>query len=99
MKRRNVFKRVFRVLESDRQQVACAGVARGVAQLAHRAGLDLSNALSREVERLADFFERARLAAVETEAQGENLALALVERREQTIDLFRQEGSGRDFER
>src|SRR5207248_9722812 len=68
---------------SDGEQVACAGVGARVAQLRHRTRLDLADALPRQVEVLADLFERPRLSAVETEAQGENLALALVERRQQ----------------
>ncbi len=70
-----------------------------MAQLAHCTGLDLTDALTGEVERLADFLQRARLAAVETEAQREDLSLALVERCEQARDLLGQEGGGGDFER
>ena len=70
-----------------------------MAQLAHRASLDLTDAFACEVERLADFFERARFAAVETEAKREDLAFALVERCEQTGDLFRQQCGCCDFER
>ena len=43
-------------------------------QLRHRPGLDLTNALTGEIEVL-DLFERARLAAVETEAELQDLAL------------------------
>src|SRR5690606_2487561 len=45
----------------DREEVAGAGVARRVAQLRHRTRLDLADALTREVEVLADLFERAGL--------------------------------------
>ena len=76
---------------SDREQVAGAGVARGVPQLRHGTGFDLANALAGEVEVLADLFERARLATVETEAQLEDLAFALVERGEQAGDLVGQQ--------
>ena len=48
---------------------------------------------------LADLFERARLAAVETEAQLQDLALALVERRQQAGDLLGQQRGGGDLER
>ena len=45
-----------------------------VAQLRHRAGLDLTDPLAGEVEVLADLLERARLTTVETEAQGDDPA-------------------------
>ena len=48
---------------------------------------------------LADLFEGARLAAVEAEAQLQDLALALVERREQAGDLVGQQRRGRHLER
>ena len=48
---------------------------------------------------LADLFERARLAAVETEAQLEDLPLALVERGQQAGDLLGQQRGGGDLER
>ena len=47
---------------------------------------------------LADLFEGPRLAAVETEAELEDLALALVERGEQAGDLLGQQRGGRDLE-
>ncbi len=81
------------------EQVAGAGVGARVTQLRHRPGFDLTDAFPGEVEVLADLFERARLAAVETEPQREDLALALVERCEELFDLGRQECSGRDLER
>src|SRR5207245_439699 len=84
---------------SDREQVAGAGVGGRVAQLRHRARLDLTDALTREVEVLADLLERARLAAVEPEAQREDLALPLVERGEELLDLVGQQRGGRDLER
>ncbi len=48
---------------------------------------------------LADLFQSARLAAVETEAQLEDLPLALVEWRQQTSDLLREQSGGGDLER
>ena len=48
---------------------------------------------------LPDLFERARLAAVETEAQLQDLPLALVERRQQSGDLLGQERGGGHLER
>src|SRR5271169_2494422 len=67
-------------------------------ELAHRARLDLADALAREVEVLADLLEGARLAAVEAEAQAQDLALALVERREQPADLLGQDRDRGRFE-
>ena len=70
-----------------------------MAQLAHRARFDLTNALAGEVESFADFFEGARLTAIETEAQSQDLSLTRVERGKQSIDFFGQEGGGCNFER
>ena len=66
---------------------AGAGVGGRVAELAHRTRLDLADALAGEVEVLADLFERAGLAPVESEPQSQDLTLALVERSEQLLDL------------
>src|SRR5690606_12257815 len=76
----------------DREQVAGAGVGRRVPQLRHRPRLDLADALAGEVEVLAHLLERPRLAPVEAEAQLEDLALALVERGEEPVDLLGQQG-------
>src|SRR3954469_20058736 len=84
---------------SDGEEGAGAGVARRVAQLAHRPGLDLADPLTGQVEVLADLLERPRLAAVEAEAQGEDVPLPLVERGEELLDLGRQQRGGRDLER
>src|SRR5205814_2704749 len=83
----------------DRQQVAGAGVGGRVTKLRHRPGLDLADALPGEVEVLADLLERARLSPIEPEAQGEDLTLALVQRRQQLLDLGRQQRGRRDLER
>ena len=85
--------------DSDGEEVAGAGVARRVAQLAHRPGLDLADALPGEVEVLADLLEGPRLAAVEAEAQLQDLPLALVERGQQAGDLVGQQRRGGDLER
>ena len=74
----------------DREEVASAGVAGWVAQLAHCARLDLANSLACEVECLADFFKRAWLAAIETETQCKNFAFALVEWCKQSRDFLWQ---------
>ena len=50
-----------------------------MAKLRHRSGLDLTNALASEVEVLADLLQRAGFSAIESEAELEDLALALVE--------------------
>src|SRR3954467_12381632 len=72
------------------EELAGADVDAGVAELRHGAGFDLADALTREVERLADLFERPRLATIEAEAQAQDLPLALVERLQQPLDLLRQ---------
>jgi len=72
----------------DGEQVACAGVARWMTQLRHRTSFDLANALTGEVEVLANLFEGARLATVESKAKLQDLALTLVEWRQQPADLL-----------
>ena len=62
------------------EEVAGAGVSRRVPQLAHGPGLDLADALTGEIEALAHLFEGAGLTSVESEAELQDLALALVER-------------------
>jgi hypothetical protein len=47
-----------------------------VAQFCHGVGLDLSDSLAGEAKVVADFFEGARLTAVEPEPQGDDLAFA-----------------------
>src|SRR5215468_4769413 len=83
---------------SDRQQVAGSRIGARVAKFRHRPGLDLADALPSEVEVFTDFLERAGLAAIEPEAQGEDLALTLVQRRQELLDLGRQQGGRRDLE-
>ncbi len=46
-----------------------------------------------------DLFEGAGLAPVETEAQAQDLPLALVERSEQAVDLIGEQRGGRHLER
>jgi len=53
---------------SDGEKVAGTGVGRRVTQLRHRARLDLTDALTREVEVLAHLFESAGFTTIETEA-------------------------------
>ena len=72
----------------DGEQVAGTRVAGGMAQLAHRPGLDLADPFPCEVEVLADLLERPRFTPVETEAQLEDLPLPLVERGQQPRDLL-----------
>src|SRR5438132_3999610 len=50
---------------SDGQQIAGAGVGRGVAELGHGPGLDLADALPGEVEVLAHLLQGAGLAPVQ----------------------------------
>ena len=74
----------------DGEKVAGASVARRVAQLTHGACLNLTDALTREVESLADFFKCARFSTIETEAQLQNFALTLIKWRQQATNLFWQ---------
>ena len=67
-------------------------------QLAHRARFDLADALTREVEVFADFFEGAGFTTVESETKLQDFALTLVERRQETLDLFGQKCRGSDLE-
>src|SRR5690606_3026940 len=83
----------------DGGPVAVRGGARRVVAPAPRAPPDPADALTGEVEVLADLFEGARLATIEPEAELQDLALALVERSQQAGDLFRQQRSGGDLER
>ena len=69
-----------------------------VTQLGHRPSLDLADALTGEVEVLAHLLERAGLAAVEAEAEAEDLALPLVERGEQAGDLLGEQCGGGHLE-
>src|SRR5437899_5805421 len=92
-------RRVARKVGSARQELAGADVDRRVPKLRHGPGLDLADALTGELERLAHLFERAGLAAVETEAQAQDLALAVGERLEETVDLLRQQRLGGGIER
>src|SRR6266478_8470411 len=57
------------------QQLACADVDRRVPELRHGPGLDLANALTGELEALADLLEGPRLAPVEAEAETQDLTL------------------------
>ena len=83
---------------SDSEKIASARVARRVTQLRHRAGFDLTNALTRQVEVFADLFKGAGLATIETEAKLQDLAFTFVERRQQPADLIREQRSGGDLE-
>ena len=52
---------------SNSKEVAGAGVGAGVSEFRHGPCFDLANALTGEVEVLANLFEGARLATIETE--------------------------------
>ena len=67
-------------------------------QLAHRARFDLTDALTREIEVFADFFESAGFAAVESETKLQDFTLTFVERRQEALDLFGEKSRGRDLE-
>src|SRR5579859_7809324 len=61
------------------EQLARAAIGRRVAQLGHGPGFDLADALPSQAEVFADLVEGAGLTPVETEAQSQDLPLALVE--------------------
>jgi hypothetical protein len=83
---------------SDCEQVSSAGIARGVAQLAHRTSFDLADSFPSQIEMLADFFECPRLTTIETETQFEDLALALVQWSQQSLDLLGEQSGRCHFE-
>src|SRR3954454_19220034 len=66
-------------------ELAEVGFDARAAELRHRLRLDLADPLPREAEALADLLEGAGLAAVEAEAEPQDLALALVEGPEQAL--------------
>src|SRR4051794_41027014 len=65
-------------------------LAQCATQLRERDILQLTNALARHAELLADFLERLRLSAVEPEALENDLLLAVVEDIEQSADFVAQ---------
>ena len=69
------------------EEAACRFDVRWVAKLRHCAGLDLTDALSTEVELFTDLPEGAGLAPVETETQREDQSFPLVKRAEQRGDF------------
>src|SRR5882757_3182797 len=60
---------------------------RGMAHFAKRLGLDLPDALARDPELLADFFERPRIAVAQTEAQFQDFPLAFVQAAQHVAQL------------
>ena len=58
-----------------------------MAQLGERLRLDLADALTRDAELAAHFFERSHLTVVEAEAQSHHLLLALIELGQGQLDL------------
>ena len=73
--------------------------ARGVAHFAERLGLDLPDALARDAELLADFFERARVAVAEAEAQFQNFPLAFVQAAKHIAQFVLEQAEARHVER
>src|SRR5438105_4645511 len=68
-------------------------------ELLQRVVLDLADALARHAERAADFLERARLLALQAEAQLDHLPLPLWERREGVLDVAPPQRERRRVER
>src|SRR5436190_18278296 len=60
-------------------------------ELLQRVVLDLTDALARHAEGAADLFERARLLALEAEAELDHLALSLRERLQRLLDVLTAE--------
>ena len=60
-------------------------------QLAECLRLDLTDTLTRDVEFLTDFFQRAGAAVIETEPEAENLLFPLRQSGEYTVYLVLQE--------
>ena len=77
------------------QEVLELLAAAGVAQLAQRLGLDLADALARDIELLADLFKCAGTAVLDTEAELQDLFLARGEGGEHIDELLLQEREGR----
>src|SRR5262249_9042067 len=67
---------------------------RGVAELAQRLGLDLSNALPRDPEALADLLQRPLVPIDEPEAELEDPALTRCERVEYVFHLVVEHRQG-----
>src|SRR5207248_325928 len=57
-------------------------------ELLQRVVLDLADPLARDAERAADLLERARLLALQAEAELDHLALALRQRVERLLDVL-----------
>ena len=73
--------------------------AAGVAQLAERLGLDLADALARDIEFLADLLKRAGAAVLNAEAQLEDLLFARGQGREYVHQLLLQQRERRGLAR
>ena len=58
-----------------------------MAQFRHRLRLDLTNTFTGDLEPIAEFFERLGFIAVKSEAEHENVALALVKRGERDVQV------------
>ena len=73
--------RALGMKQSSRKVIAQMPAARRMAQLAQGLGLDLTDPLARDVEVLADFFQRVVLAVAQAEAHLQHLTLALGQHR------------------
>ena len=70
------------------QEVLELLAAAGVTELAQRLGFDLADALTRDVELLADLFERAGTAVLDAEAQLQDFLLTRGEGGEHVDELL-----------
>src|SRR5690349_13225806 len=70
-----------------------------VTHLAEGFGFDLANAFAGDAELFADFFQRARVAVAETEAQFEDFAFAFGEAAEDVGQFVFEQAEAGDFGR
>ena len=83
-----LFKKVFQAL-----------AAAGMAELTQGLGLNLADALARDVELLADLFQRSGLAVVQAIAQAEHLGLARRQRIQYVHKLLLEQRYGNRLRR
>ena len=77
---------VLTSIGSDQEQVPSPGLVGGVAELRHGPDLDLTDPLAGQLELRADLLEGPGFTPVQSVAQSQHLALALLEPGEQVVD-------------